>query len=94
MAYNIADIKNLINTYISSTNVISLGEAYAICLNNQNELFVENIATLRKYPLDDVLLCINEDVSFFEALLPEYVIIHKLLKQWYYDAVTMEDYYV
>lgn len=94
MAYDIADIKNRIKTYISSTNVISLGESYLICSNNQNEFFVENIATLRKYSLDDVLLCINKDVSFFETLLPEYTIIHKLLKQWYHDVKTMEDYYV
>lgn len=93
MAYDIVDIKNRIKTYISSTNVISLGEAYAICLNSQNGLFVENIATLRKYSLDDVLLCINKDASFFETLLPEYIIIHKLLKQWYHDVAIMENYY-
>ena len=93
MAYDIADIKNRIKTYISSTNVIFLGESYSICSNNQNEFFVENMSTLRKYSLDDVLLCINKDASFFETLLPEYIIIHKLLKQWYHDVATMEDYY-
>ena len=93
MTYDIADIKNRIKTYILSTNVISLDGTYLICLDSQNKLFVENISTLRKYSLDDVLLCINKDASFFETLLPEYIIIHKLLKQWYNDVVTMEDYY-
>lgn len=94
MTYDIVDIKNHIKAYVSSNNAISLGKAYLIYLNNQNEPFVENTSTLGEYSLDNALLCINNDTSFFETLLPKYIIIHKLLKQWYYDMTIMGSYYV
>lgn len=93
MTYDIVDFKNHIKAYVLSNNAISLGKAYLIYLNNQNESFVENTSTLREYSLDDALLCINNGMSFFKALLPEYIIIHKLLKQRYRDMTIMEGYY-
>lgn len=94
MAYDTNDIEIAIKTYIKNAGVIFLGDVYTISPNDQNELFVENMSTNRRYALEDALLCLNEETFFFSTLLPEYVTIHKLLKKWYDDIKLMDNYYV
>ena len=86
-------VKNAISKYLVYYNdTIKLNETYEIHFIIP-DIKIVNLKTGRMYNLEDNLSCINVDKEMYENLLPEYTVIHELIKKWYDNFIRHEEYY-